>query len=549
MRSEVETEDAIQVSGRIVDVVAGRIFYGEIVAVNGTIRSVHETPVSSERLIMPGFVDAHVHIESSMLPPAAFAQLACVHGTVATVSDPHEIANVLGVAGVEYMMENAATTPFKFYFGAPSCVPATSFETAGATLEAEAVAALLDLPDIRYLAEMMNFPGVLAADPQVMAKIEAARQRHKVIDGHAPGLRGDDACRYAAAGISTDHECFTLEEAEEKLQYGMKIIIREGSAAKNFDTLIPLLERFPDRVMFCSDDKHPDALVAGHINELVARALAHGIDPITVIRAVTLNPVRHYGLDVGLLQPGDPADFIVVDDLRDLTGPTTWISGICVARKGRPLTAPQHARIVNRFHCDEIGAAAIRIKARSGVVRAIKAMDGQIVTGSVEKPIHRRDGLACTDIDQDILKLVVVNRYRKATPAVAFVTGVGLKHGAFAGSVAHDCHNIIAVGVDDNDIVEAINLVIRNQGGLSWASGGETRVLPLPIAGLMSADDGYTVARNYTELDRLVKTAGVTLSSPFMTLSFLALLVIPELKLSDKGLFDGRSFSFVDVFV
>ena len=497
--------------------------------------------------IMPGFIDAHVHIESSMLVPAAFAHLAVVHGTVATVSDPHEIANVCGMEGVDFMIENGKKVPFKFYFGAPSCVPATIFETAGDTLDANAVAALLQRDEIKYLSEMMNFPGAIAGDEEVLKKINAAKAVGKVIDGHAPGLLGDALRQYAGRGISTDHECFTREEAADKIAVGMKVIIREGSAAKNFDALIGLLDEYPGMMMFCSDDKHPDSLELGHINTLCSRAVAAGSDVFNVIRAATVNPVLHYSLDVGLLRVGDPADFILVNNLSDFKVLQTYIDGILVARDGLSMmpafVSPENP--VNRFNIGAIRLEDLSCKAEQGkVYPVIGCVDGQLITEKLDLLPRLEEGFWQPDIDADVLKLVVVNRYHQAPVATAFIHRFGLKKGAMASSVAHDSHNIVAVGTDDESLLQAINMVIASRGGISCVGGHENMVLPLPIAGLMSMDEGHNVAAAYTAIDQFAKSLGSNLQSPFMSLSFMALLVIPHVKLSDKGLFDGDSFQF-----
>lgn len=514
--------------------------------------------------IMPGFIDAHVHIESSMLTPAQFARLAVVHGTVATVSDPHEIGNVLGVKGVEYMIEDGKRVPFKFCFGAPSCVPATTFETAGATISVKEVRQLLALKEIGYLAEMMNFPGVLHEDPEVMMKIQWAKAFNKPIDGHAPGLRGEAAKKYIETGISTDHECFTYEEALEKLQLGLDyILIREGSAAKNFEALIPLLADYPTRLMFCSDDKHPDNLAEGHINQLVKRALAKGHKLFDVLRVACLNPALHYRLPVGLLREGDPADFIMVDNLEDFNVLETYINGQKVAERGVSFLPDLRSPMVNQFDCRPCHSADLAIEAPAEQVRlkVIEALDGQLITNALEFPARIKKGYIVPDVENDILKIVVVNRYRQAPVAVGFIKNFGLKEGAIASSVAHDSHNIIAVGCDDESLAKAINLVIEAKGGVSaikrkvqgvkWKEGEKSEVtvnwklLSLPIAGLMSDEDGYEVARQYTAIDDFVKKIlKSSLTSPFMTLSFMALLVIPSLKMSDLGIFDGRSFNF-----
>ena len=503
--------------------------------------------------VLPGFIDAHVHIESSMLTPAQFARLAVVHGTVGTVSDPHEIGNVLGVKGVEYMIEDSQRVPFKFCFGAPSCVPATTFETAGATISVKEVRQLLALKEIGYLAEMMNFPGVLNEDPDVMMKIQWANAFNKPIDGHAPGLRGEAAKKYIETGITTDHECFTYEEAFEKIQLGLEyVLIREGSAAKNFEALIPLMAQYSSRLMFCSDDKHPDNLVDGHINQLVKRALAKGYKLFDVLRAACVNPVLHYRLPVGLLREGDSADFIIVDNLHDFTILETYINGEKVADRGTSLLPDLRSPIVNQFDCQPCQASDLAIPAPSTflALKVIEALDGQLITNLLEVPARVEAGYIVSDTERDILKIAVINRYQPAPVAIGFIKNFGLTNGALASSVAHDSHNIIAVGCDDESLAKAINLVIEAHGGVSAVGGeGSGHILSLPIAGLMSDKDGYEVANQYTALDSFVKqTLNSTLASPFMTLSFMGLLVIPSLKMSDLGLFDGSTFQFTKLY-
>lgn len=537
----------LKISGHFVDISRRMTYPAELTIENGCISQV--APIEGDvpsRYILPGFIDAHVHIESAMLVPSEFARLAVVHGTVGTISDPHEIANVLGVEGVTYMLENGKQTPFKCCFGAPSCVPATIFETAGAAIDAEDVAALLQRPDIYYLSEMMNYPGVLQQDTAVMAKIAAAKAIGKPVDGHAPGLRGKEAAAYIAAGISTDHECFTLEEALDKLQHGMHILIREGSAARNFEALAPLLQSHPQQVMFCSDDKHPDNLVEGHINLLVKRALAKGFDLYNILLAACINPVKHYMMPVGLLQPGDPADFIIVDDLENFNVLETYINGIRVAAVGKTLLPSTPIIPVNHFHCRPKTTEDIRIPASgtTAAVQVIEALEGQLITNSLQATMIVQNGALHSDTVNDILKVVVVNRYTEAPVAKGFIRNFGLKYGAIASTVAHDSHNIIAVGVEDENICEAINQLIQCQGGICVTSDSGSEVLPLPVAGLMSAEDGYLTAQRYSTLDKAAKALGSTLDAPFMTLSFMALLVIPHLKLSDKGLFNGDTFTF-----
>ncbi|AWO01050.1 adenine deaminase [Chitinophaga alhagiae] len=537
-----------EVAGHLVDIPGKRTYPAVVTVAGGRIAGIRPAtaPEVPQQYILPGFIDAHVHIESAMLVPSEFARLAVVHGTVGTISDPHEIANVLGTAGVEYMLRNAAQVPFKCCFGAPSCVPATVFETAGAAIDAAQVAALLQRPDIYYLSEMMNYPGVLHKDAEVMAKIAAARQAGKPVDGHAPGLRGADAAAYIAAGISTDHECFTLEEALDKLQHGMRILVREGSAARNFEALAPLLQSHPQMVMFCSDDKHPDNLVEGHIDQLVKRALAKGYDLYNILQAACINPVQHYNMPVGLLQPGHPADFIIVNNLQAFSVLATYVNGQLVAESGKTLITPVPVTAVNRFSCELKKPGDFRVPAggTSATVRVIEALEGQLITNSSTAVLPVQNGQLAADPAQDVLKIVVVNRYRNEAPATGFIRHFGLKQGAIASTVAHDSHNIIAVGINDERICEAVNELIRCQGGICVTGQRGSEVLPLPVAGLMSAEDGYATARRYSELDKAAKALGSTLDAPFMTLSFMALLVIPHLKLSDKGLFNGDTFTF-----
>ena len=547
------------VTGNLVDIPNKHIYGATLWIEDGHIKRIEASsePINTALpYIMPGFIDSHVHIESSMLVPSEFAKLAVLHGTIGTISDPHEIANVCGVAGVEFMIENGKQTPFKFFFGAPSCVPATIFETAGAEVNEKEVDTLLARPEIYYLSEMMNFPGVLHNDPLVIAKIKAAQKHNKPVDGHAPGLRGEAAKKYIDAGISTDHECFTIEEALEKLEYGMHIIIREGSAAKNFEALYSIIDTHTNKVMLCSDDKHPDSLAAGHINTICARAVAKGLDVFNILQTACINPVKHYKLPVGLLNPGDPADFIVVKDLVHFEVSSTYMNGELVADNGISNIKSVAIYPINNFDCKKIETAALTVSEnecpnKNGLIPVIEALDGQLITNKLMLTGSLQNGNWVTDTSNDILKIVVVNRYHLAPIAKAFIKNFGFKNGAIASSVAHDSHNIVAVGVDDASIAAAINLVIEAQGGVSVVNGANNNatnlVLPLPVAGLMSANDGFEVASTYTAIDLAAKALGSKLEAPFMTLSFMALLVIPHLKLSDKGLFNGDDFNF-DIF-
>ena len=536
---------------QVADVVAGTVRPCEVTVRDGRVASV--VPASAPvdpGVLVPGFVDAHVHVESSMLPPWEFARVAMRHGTVASVSDPHEIANVLGEAGVRFMLDDAAGSPFTYWFGCPSCVPATAFETAGAALDAAACERLLDDPRIGYLSEMMNWPGAIAGDPQVLAKIAAARARGKRVDGHAPGLRGEQARAYFARGIETDHECFSLEEAREKAALGVRIIIREGSAARNLEALWPILAEHPSLCMFCTDDAHPDDLLVGHVDRLVARAVGKGIDPMAALRAATLNPIRHYGLPCGLLQPGDRADMVLVEDLRSVRPLRTWIAGRVVAEAGRALVAPRASATPNAFRAASFTAQdfMVHVPDSSGpgevTVHAIVAEDGQLVTGRADVRVRAVDGVVDPDPANDLLQVAVMNRYARAPVACAFVRGFGMRRGAIASSVAHDCHNVVAVGASREDLAAAVNAVFAARGGLAVADGGVAESLALPIAGLMSDRPAEEVGEAYARLSARARSLGSTLRAPFMTASFMALLVIPALKLSDRGLFDGLAFRF-----
>jgi len=535
------------IQGQIVDIQNQRIFSGEITIDSGKIQSITEKEHDVKHYILPGFVDAHIHIESSMLVPSEFAKIAVKHGTIATVSDPHEIANVLGVKGVEFMIENGKKTPFKFNFGAPSCVPATTFESAGAIIDSDDIKTLMANPDIKYLAEMMNYPGVLFDDAEVLKKIAWAKHYNKPVDGHAPGLRGDDVTKYINAGISTDHECFTYDEALEKLQKGMKILIREGSAAKNFEALIDLLPEHYQNMMFCSDDKHPDDLLLNHINALCARAVAKGIDVFKVLQVACINPVKHYNLDVGLLQKNDVADFIIVEDLKAFKTLQTYIDGALVFDNGTSLVKDVAFENLNNFDTEIKTIEDFKVESTAKQIRVIEALEGQLVTNQLIEEATLHNGNLVSNTKTDVLKMTVVNRYKNDEPALAFIKNFGLKEGAIASSVGHDSHNIIAVGVSDEAICKAVNLIIENKGGICAVSDTDQKIVSLPVAGIMSDKNAETIGHAYAELDAFAKQLGTTLNAPYMTLSFMALLVIPALKLSDKGLFDGGKFEFTSL--
>jgi len=535
------------VKGNIVDIQNRIIFKGEVEVVDGNIFSIKEVNHTVENYILPGFVDAHIHIESSMLVPSEFAKIAVVHGTVATVSDPHEIANVLGVKGVDFMIENGKKVPLKFNFGAPSCVPATSFESAGAVIDSDDIKLMMENPDIKYLAEMMNYPGVLFDDEEVLAKIKHAKNNNKPIDGHAPGLRGDNVTKYISAGISTDHECFTYDEGLEKLQKGMKVLIREGSAAKNFEALIDLLPEHFENMMFCSDDKHPDDLLLGHINQLCERAIAKGMNVFDVLQVACVNPVNHYNLDVGLLNVGDDADFIVVEDLKKFNVLETYINGELVAENGQSFVKSVDFEVLNNFNTDKKKVSDFEFKSTAKKIRVIEALDGELVTNEIEVDSLIENGNLVSDVENDVLKMTVVNRYKNAKPSIAFIKNFGIKKGAIASSVGHDSHNIIAVGVSDELICKAVNLLIKNKGGVCAVTETTSKIVSLPVAGIMSNKSAVEVGKAYAELDVMAKQMGSKLRAPYMSLSFMALLVIPSLKLSNKGLFNGDSFQFTSL--
>jgi adenine deaminase len=538
----------MKISGKIIDVHQRRIYPGIVNVMSGVIESIEETDVSPDVFIMPGLVDAHVHIESSMLVPSHFAVAVVRYGTVGVVADPHEIANVLGKEGVRFMVDNAGIVPVKIMFGAPSCVPATSSETAGARINANDIAELLEEPGIGFLGEMMNFPGVIYDDTEVHKKLEAARKAGVPIDGHAPGLTGEELRKYINSGISTDHECTSLEEALEKISGGMKILIREGSAAKNLDNLAQLMSYFPNEVMLCTDDLHPETLAGGHINRLVARLVGLGYNLFDVLRAASVNAVEHYRIQAGLLRPGDPADFIVVDDPVKMNVLQTWINGEMVFDGDRTLFGPGEIKKINRFKCTRLMTDEIKVINEGDKINVIVAQNGELLTGS-EEVSTGEEPFVTSMTNEDILKIVVKERYNDKPPAIGFIKGFGLKSGAMASSVAHDSHNIIAVGTNDHDIVAAINLIVDAEGGMSVVSEESAEILKLPVAGIMSDMPVTAMAMRYEHLSEKVKKLGCRLDAPFMTLSFMAQLVIPRLKISDRGLFDGLTFRHIPLFV
>jgi adenine deaminase len=538
----------MKICGQLVDIHTRSIYPAIISVSKGKIYNIEKTDSAPQVFILPGLIDAHIHVESSMITPGAFAVAAVKHGTVAVVSDPHEIANVLGQDGVRFMIKDAGKVPVKFYFGAPSCVPATTFETSGASINHSEIERLLGMKEIKYLSEMMNYPGVIHNDEEVILKIESARKAGKPIDGHAPGLSGEMLRKYVSAGISTDHECSTLAEAKEKISLGMKILIREGSAARNLDSLKELFNTDPEMIMLCSDDLHPEMLLKRHISKLISILISQGFNMYDVIRSATINPSLHYNLNAGLLRKGDNADFVLTDNLEEMNIIETWIGGTKVFSKGEVYFDYKPGRAVNNFNCSKVSEEDLRVRNRMGNLRIIEAFESELLTNEIRLPAG--DGTYIyPDPENDILKIVVKDRYNDSAPEVGFIKGFGLKKGAFASSVAHDSHNIISIGTNDKDIVNSINEIVSLKGGLSVSSGRETSSVQLNIGGIMSTRSCSDVARDYEKLNKLVKSYGCIMKSPFMTLSFMALLVIPDLKIGDKGLFDVNKFELVSLFV
>lgn len=550
--------------GHIVDVVARRIYDGEVTVENGVISSIapcHGIAADAPYL-MPGFIDSHVHIESSMMVPAEFARVAVEQGTIGVVADPHEIGNVLGREGIEFMIKSGRHIRFNFCFGAPSCVPScgTEIETSGATLDSHDIEELMARDDIGFLAEMMNFTGVLAGDKEVMAKIAAAKRYGKPVDGHAPGLVGEERRRYAAAGISTEHECVTLEEARACVEAGMIVQIREGSAAKNYEALIPLLKEYPDKVMFCTDDCHPDDLIRGHINRIVARAIGDGYNLWDILQAVCVTPQRHYHLSWGLLHEGDAANFIAVNNLsshfrvlltvvkgKEVYNCNSFLSTIQSQAKSINNQMAILDNYPNRFLATPITADDIHLPIQSGdTVRIIHAFDGSLLTKNEEVLVTGNPLKDSRYAWGEVQKIVVYNRYdANARPVTGLIRGFGIKDGAMAASIAHDCHNIVAIGSSDEYIVKAVNRVIEMKGGQVALASGEMTDTALPIAGLISPLSGHEIAYRSSLLRDTIRRAGCSLQAPFITMAFMCLPVIPELKLTDRGLFDFTRWNFV----
>lgn len=538
MRKEIE--------GNIVDIYNRNIFPGIVSIEDGRIIAIARSTKQYDRYILPGFIDAHVHIESSMLVPAEFSELVIQKGTVAVVNDPHEIANVLGKEGIYFMLENSRSSLIKIFFTIPSCVPATDYDFSGSRLSVDDIKELLKSGRFVGLSEMMNVPGVLKHCPEVMRKIEIVRKQQLPIDGHAPGVRGMNLLKYVQAGISTDHECVDLEEALEKLNAGLKILIREGSAAKNYNALKSLISSHTDQVMFCTDDSHPDDIIRmGHIDKIVKRAVYDGFELFDILKVACINPVEHYHLPVGTLRINDPADFIIVRDLKSFDVLSVYLSGEdkfrYVKNRQKSFTS---AVCLNNFSRTPILPSDLKKNAGERNL-CIGVKNGEIVTTKEFFQLSAPKQDFQSDTDKDILKIVYLNRYQNTPPQIAYIRGIGLKEGAFATSISHDSHNIIAVGCSDLELTSAINAVIAGKGGLSVAGKDGISVLPLPVAGIMTDKRGMEVAEIWERMMEKLHRMGCCLDSPFMTLSFMSLIVIPELKIGERGLFDYNKFDFI----
>lgn len=536
------TRKTMKLKGNLVDVFTEDVYPAEV-TFDKEIVSIQKIDQEQSLYILPGFIDSHIHIESSMLCPSRFAEAAIPHGTTCTISDPHEIANVVGMEGIEYMIKDAQV--LKVYYTAPSCVPATAFETSGGTITDKDIDTLFKRYNLISLGEVMNFPGVILKNYEIMKKIAVAKKYEKPIDGHAPGLSGADLKAYCDQGISTDHECTSLEEAQEKQNLGMKIMIREGTAPKNLKALLGLDY---DRCFLVSDDLHAEDLQKGHIDCLLKKAVSHGIDPVKAVKMVTINPAEHYSLNNGVIAPQRAADIVLVDDLSQFSVKKVFIDGVLQAVDGKPLFTVNPIQLKSTLSTTRVSPSdyAVRSENPTVKVRVITVVEGQLCTKASEAYLSCENGVVLTDTEQDILKLAVVERYGHNRIAIAFVRGFGLKEGALASSVAHDSHNIICVGVSDRCMAEAVVTLRDIEGGIV-SCNTETRFLKLPVGGLMSYEPVDTVAEYHKEVEEYAQKMGCTLENPFMQLSFLALLVIPELKLSDKGLFDSERFAFVDV--
>lgn len=528
------------ISGNLIDAFHKEIYPCSIVIENKKIVSIKRNQNHYDCFILPGFVDAHIHIESSMLLPDRFGQMVLPKGTIAVLNDPHEIANVLGISGIEMMMEAAQKSPVKFFFGIPSSVPATPLDSAGSVLTTADIETLAKTGKFKALSEVMNVPGVLNQNSEVISKIEIAKKYHLRVDGHAPGLKGEKLTQYIAAGIETDHESISREEAEEKIEKGMKILIREGSAAKNWEALKSLIPEYPDQLMFCTDDAHPDEIISeGHIDKFFKKGIKEGFDIFDLVKIASINPVEFYRLDVGLLREGDRADFIVIDNPVDFNLFATYIDGKKIEYDHSVSDTPP---VLNGFDHLPIQSEELKIELKEEIP-VIQIIPDEIITKRMNYTIKQSPFES--DLHQDILKIVYINRYSNGKPQIGFIQGFNLKEGAMATTIAHDSHNIIAVGCSDEALKETINHLIELKGGLVVKNNNGIISLPLPYGGIISGKQGEEVAEEYLHLNETLRQMGCKLHAPFMTLSFMALIVVPALKIGERGLFDVEKFEFI----
>lgn len=535
------------IKGNILNVFTDEIYPGEIKINNGIIESIREVDQYFPDIIVPGFIDSHIHIESSRLTPSRFAEVALRHGTTAVVCDPHEIGNVMGLEGIEYMVNDAKYAPLKFFFTAPSCVPATNYETNGATISADIIDSLLRRDEFVALSEVMNYTGVVNGDKDLIDKINVAKKYNKKIDGHAPLLTGPDLQKYVKYGISTEHECVTKAEALEKKRLGLKIMIREGSESHMLEKLVNTPTDF-----IVTDDLEPDDLVKGHMNIRLRKAVDLGMDPFEAIRKVTLNPAEHYGLNCGSISPGKSADLVFIDNLDDFRVKRVVVNGNTIFKKQKLLYRAKPLPLDSTLHINHKNAEDFDLKAnnpnkKSANVNVIRVIPESIVTKKSTAKLTIDRGKIIPSVFEDILKISVVERYGGNTISNAFISGFGLKNGAIASSVSHDSHNLIVIGTNSEYMAEATNKIIDNNGGIVAISNQEQIELPLPIAGLMSDRSVLEVAKQTEALNDLVNRMGCPLENPFTIMSFMALPVVDEIKITNKGLFDVSENKFIDV--
>ncbi len=535
------------IKGNILNIYTDEIYPGEIEIEKGVIQSIREVSSFFNEIIVPGFIDSHIHIESSKLTPSRFAEIALKHGTTSVVADPHEIANVMGLEGIEYMLNDARNSPLKFNFAAPSCVPTTEYETAGATIDSNVIDDLLRKDEFVSLGEVMDYNGVIEGKEDLIAKIESAKKHKKPIDGHAPLVTGEDLQKYVKYGIDTDHECTSKREAAEKRRMGVKIMIREGSESHMLEELL-----HSDADFIVSDDICAEDLIDGHIDKLLRKAVSLGMDAFEALKLVTINPAKHYNLNVGSITPGKQADLVFIDNLEDFNVKRVIVDGNTIYKKQKLLYRANPMPVKTTLKITPKTAEDFDVKAqdenhKSATVNVINVEDNTIISSHDTAKLSIDRNTVIPSVFEDILKISVIERYGGNTIANGFVHGFNIKNGAIASSVSHDSHNIIAVGTNSQYIAEATNKIIENKGGLVAMSNKEMIDLPLPIAGLMSDKSANVVSKVSSSLNELVSSMGCTLSSPYTTLSFLALPVVPSIKITNKGLFDVDANKFIDV--